>query len=532
MPSYAVSSPVDDTPSGWHRSLAFWRGVEIELVGALLVLCASVFRSLGWAPALWSGVSLTTDGPLALVPHALLVAGLIAMTAGYMRSGSVLRRSSALPLSARVLPAMLLVAMPMLCLATMPSNDLYSYAMYGRVDAVYDGNPYTALPRRYLRDQILPLVADRNVVSVYGPLWQTTTRAIAALGGRDAQPVFYVVAFRLIGLLGILLSSALIYAILRRLQPAQAERGAWLFAGNPLVMLEFAGAGHNDVVMMGWALAAVLAQLRGRMFIAVVCLGLAVLTKWTTLLLAPAYLVWAFRPRELRVRAAVALVAGGLVCAALAALLYGGDWRGRRNIEAILGNNQLNQFANSLAAAVAYQVHPPDLPVQASPVDRRLSRLSSEGERPVSARPVVPQSMTSAETRIKWAFTLPFLGALLGLLARVRSLRDLIGVWGWTMLAYLMFASIWFWPWYVVWTLPFAILRPRSLLEHAALLLSVTAQSVTVVRAVGAALQFDARWYAGLPVFLPLVLYLALVWLVRRRGSTRGLSLKPALSSE
>lgn len=90
-------------------------------------------------------------------------------------------------------------------------------------------------------------------------------------------------------------TGGLIWLILRTISPAQAVFGTVLFACNPLVIIESALGGHNDMCMMLLAVLAVWLHLRGFKSGTVVALVLSALVKVITAPLAPLYLLMILR---------------------------------------------------------------------------------------------------------------------------------------------------------------------------------------------------------------------------------------------
>jgi hypothetical protein len=382
--------------------------------------------------------------------------------------------------------------------------------MYGRIDALYGQNPYIVAPNRFETDPYWPLISERRAVSVYGPLWQVLSWLIADLAGPAAPPALFALVYKGLGLATLLIGAALIWAILGRLAPAERARGAWLYAANPLCLLELAGAGHNDGLMIALVLLGVLFQLRGRTILALIGFGLAVLTKWIVLLLVPAYLVWAYAARGLRRRMTGDLLAAAAIVVALAGLLYGRHWAGRETLEAISGGPAATQLRYSLATWTAFHLT----------ADKREARAEAEEllwQQGRSARELPQRMLDPTEQRVKLAFIGLFAAWALLLLPRARGPRELLGVWGWTLFAYVCLASVWFWPWYVVWVLALAALMPHSRFANAARLLSVTALMLYVARVAALPLDHDL---IDLPliIFLPPLCYVAASHL-RRRGA-------------
>src|SRR5262249_29649551 len=136
-------------------------------------------------------------------------------------------------------------------LPALPSDDLFSYILYGRISAVHGGNPLVSTPATFSNDPFLTLVFWRGVRSVYGPAWLLLSSAITqlaqALGGTLTA---YVALFKLLGLAAHLMNAALIWLILTRLAPERRLLGTLLYAWNPLCLLEFCASAHNDAVML------------------------------------------------------------------------------------------------------------------------------------------------------------------------------------------------------------------------------------------------------------------------------------------
>src|SRR5579862_2302568 len=173
----------------------------------------------------------------------------------------------------------------------LPSDDIFSYIIYGRISVLYHANPLIATPAQFARDPFLAQVFWRNTRSVYGPAWLLLSSGVAllaqALGG---SLVVYIVLFKMLGLLAHLANAGLIWLILGRLAPRRQAMGTLLYAWNPLCLLEFCASGHNDAVMLTFLLLGVYCLLRQWEVMALVAIGLSVATKYAPLALLPFYL--------------------------------------------------------------------------------------------------------------------------------------------------------------------------------------------------------------------------------------------------
>jgi hypothetical protein len=515
-----VADTIDGRTAARRLKMKRWlrRGVVAELIGGCLLLLASRYDLVGWVPGFGRPEKWTGAGFRFWTPLVLVTLGLTAMALGYLLVLRVIGRQepSDRPDLQNTLLATLLLAAPLFLLITIPSSDVYHYAIYGRIDALYGANPYLTPPARFVDDPLLPLLGDRRVVSVYGPAWQFLARAIALAAGSQAPPALFVLIYKALGLVTLLAGTVLVWAIMGRLQPDQQARAAWLYAANPVCLLEIVGSGHNDGLMVALILLAALAQVRGRTVVALVSLGMAILVKWIALLLLPGYFVWLYRARGLRWKSTRDAVAALALVLALATVLYGRHWSGAATFDAVTGGVATTRLRYSLAAWTALELSAGAREAAASEADE----LQSEARRPRAESSL--RILSPLERRVKWGFVLAFAAWGLLLLPRIYGIRDLLGAWGWTFFAYVCLASAWFWPWYVVWPIALAALAPGARLRRATLFLSMSVLLLTLSRAAKATLGYESI-HTPLLIFLPPLLYAA--W-----GYLRGHNLRDAVT--
>src|SRR5262249_49935445 len=150
------------------------------------------------------------------------------------------------------------------------SRDVFAYWDYGDIGARHDGNPYGRTPSWYPHDPAFAAMAPgwRRSPDVYGPAFTLASEGIA-----DASPSRADVAwtFRAAAAAGMLVLVALAAVRARRRALAAAVVG-W----NPLLALQSAGGGHNDVWMMAFVLAALVLADRSRSVLAGVSWAVAV----------------------------------------------------------------------------------------------------------------------------------------------------------------------------------------------------------------------------------------------------------------
>jgi hypothetical protein len=181
-------------------------------------------------------------------------------------------------------------------LATLPymyAADVYSYAAYGRMFALFHIDPAVQIVKLPPDDPYTKLWGEHLPTSSYGPLWTLVSAGVAFLATKNVGMT--VLLYRGLAALAALGAAALIARCLRRIAPAQITQGVVFFLWNPLVLVESALSGHNDVVMAALFLAGISMHLFGRRFLATFFFSLSVLIKFATAPLIPIYLVMVLR---------------------------------------------------------------------------------------------------------------------------------------------------------------------------------------------------------------------------------------------
>jgi hypothetical protein len=339
------------------------------------------------------------------------------------------RRYLLLALGAAAIFGLTLVLLP-----TLPSDDLFSYILYGRIGAIHHANPLIVTPSAFPHDPFLRMVFWQGTRSVYGPAWlllsQGLTLLADALGGSLAG---YVLLYKTLGLVAHLVNSLLIWLIVGRLAPHRQLVATLFYAWNPLCLLEFCGSAHNDAVMLAFLLLGVYFLLRGWEVAALISFGLSISVKYVMLALLPLYFALVVRQTleqggmksqaVLRVGWRVLVVAGVV---ALTLLPY---WAGPQTLAAVVYSPPAQHLDNSLLDAVSWPVR---------------SLLEAMGASPGTAAAV-------SLGGLKVAGIVVFTGIWLVELFRVRSLKTLLYAWVGVILGYLLIASGWYWPWYATW---------------------------------------------------------------------------------
>ena len=226
------------------------------------------------------------------------------------------------------------------------ATDLFQYVMRARVQVVHQANPMTVPPGRFPDDPLLPFVGEwKEILSPYGPAWELSAGAVAALGLTTA--VSGALAYKLVALLAYWVCLA---ALLRG--TGSDPRALLFFAWNPLVLLEGLGNGHNDLVMLGWLLLAlVFWKNLNNWFIATAALSVAVLTKASAAMIAPLLLLAVLREQPSWGRRGLVLAGMAAVGAGLALLAYLPFWPPWDSIACVL-DEMSKRYTYTIAATL------------------------------------------------------------------------------------------------------------------------------------------------------------------------------------
>jgi len=275
---------------------------------ALFGLAVAVLVSLSALAADWHGSALRAGAPEGSdLPSTVFLTAACCAFALYVAALFLVRRSrTRLAVVLAIAAAIQLVPLagPLVI-----SRDVYAYWAYGRLAAVHDANPYTVAPSEFAGDPGSRAMAKgwRTSKSVYGPVFSAASAGLAATGGRS--PGNAALAYRVAGAAGMLAVTALAAVV------APVPGFAAAFVGwNPLLAVDFAGGGHNDVWMMAFVLGALALATRRPRF-AGASFAVAGGLKWVALGILPLWLLSSERRRALRVAfgfAAAAVVVGGI----------------------------------------------------------------------------------------------------------------------------------------------------------------------------------------------------------------------------
>ncbi len=327
-----------------------------------------------------------------------------------------------------------LLALP---LAPSLSDDVYRYLWDGRV-AASGANPYLLTPNDEslagLRDDLWRKTAHRDIATVYPPL------ALAMFAGASAlrRPLLgYKLALAGVDLAG----CALLLSLARRRGAARAALG---YVWNPLLVVEGAGMGHVDVLGASLVIAGVWLLSAGRNATAGIAAALAALAKLVPLAALP---LWWRRAGGRRGRR-LAVGAGALLLpTTVGALLW------TRGVPPGLIEYALHwEYNGPLYEPLWRLIGALRLDAAASGVVH-LARTSFGGD--VEA---APWSALYSFAHPRFLARLALLAAAVALWLRLWRRRPTPVRAAFGAFAVLLLTSPTFYPWYLIWILPWAAL--------------------------------------------------------------------------
>jgi len=320
--------------------------------------------------------------------------------------------------------------------------DVFDYIFYGRMMAHYGVNPFVHTAADFGSDPFLPYVAWRFLPFTYGPIWAEVSAVLSKIGGDSL--LVNLLLYKGAAIFFYLATLWLIDSILRRTARKYTAAGLLLFAWNPLVVTEIAANGHNDVLMMALILLAVrlmLARRASSRMLSIPVAAVSALSKFVTGMLVPLFLVAFCRGPDEPLKRVRQVVIGITLAFIVGIVSYAPFWQGAETL-AVQRRDAL--FTASIPAVL---------------------KLVLEGNFGVhDARFVgLPFLLAFGVYIVFEAWRLP------------TSVTALIAASYRVTLVYLMFACLWFQPWYLIWLLSLAAIWPDLTAAHQSVLFSFTA---------------------------------------------------------
>jgi hypothetical protein len=548
------------------QSPALWYDLRPDPVRSLF---PDAFRPINELfPDRWVNLDRTHLFALVMVPLYVAVLALITGPLLYLlrrlpRPG-VLKQAHRKAALRAILGFTLAIMFVLLFVRGLLSSDIYNYSWYARIWTEYGASPLTHTPSEFPPDPegSIHWIGWPKETSVYGPAWLMVSsaayKASQLIGGTFSAQLL---SLRLLADGAHLLNAWLVWSIAglilarRRPRPGHTPRTRWrprplrlhtprlrtrrlriaeiaeegesnrlglrfaallFYIWNPLMLVEFAASGHNDVVMLTFVLLAVWLHLKGWWRLSALALGVAALVKLPAIIFVPGYLwllLWdgatlareKFAVQRLAAGAWRVAQAGAIILAAWVAL-YLPFWEGPRTLLALVSGPANRLYLHTLAA---------DIWMNAPQLLANVLGVTDGRE----------EFMASVRGFLDANLRVPFLG-LFGVIAiavtwRARTFSRMLAAWGWVAIAAIM-AQGWVWPWYVSWAIAPAALAPSRRLRNATLVFTVSALLLYVEEQIlGLHVRLFLDW-SGVLIMAPPLLYILCSWLLEVRRNKRA----------
>jgi alpha-1,6-mannosyltransferase len=172
------------------------------------------------------------------------------------------------------------------------SQDIFSYMAHGYLGQLPGGNPFLSAASEAANTAIGPQLAvygwSPNAgigITPYGVLWTRLEMAVMGITSDVHTALLLLKAIVVAASFG---AAVLIWWLLGRTNPRLQMLGTLAYLWNPLVVVEFAGEGHNDSVLIVLVLAVLVACAAGRPAVSVAALSMGVLVKYLPAMFIPA----------------------------------------------------------------------------------------------------------------------------------------------------------------------------------------------------------------------------------------------------
>ena len=206
------------------------------------------------------------------------------------------------------------------------SGDLYIYGIFGRMLTRYHCNPLVTPLAAVPQDPLWSFAGWRHLSAHDGPVFLLASALITTVGGGGV--VGEALAFKTAAALCNLGACWTVWRLARARGEGDGLGVLALYALNPLLLVESAGSGHADAMMVALALLGLWLATRGRPTAAFALLVLSTAVKYVTGVVAVLFavqVVFAERTAARRAVVAARLLAVGTL---LAVALYAPFWRG------------------------------------------------------------------------------------------------------------------------------------------------------------------------------------------------------------
>ncbi len=157
------------------------------------------------------------------------------------------------------------------------STDIFSYLSTERVATEHNQNIWKVKPAAFQEDKFSKLADWKDTTSIYGGTHFSLYYLLPKLEHNNL--VLLIIGYKFIAFLFSLATMAVVYMLLMFIKNKSVASSMRLLFWNPLYILEIAGSGHNDIVMIFFMLLAFYFFLKKSVYFAGILFALAVQVK-------------------------------------------------------------------------------------------------------------------------------------------------------------------------------------------------------------------------------------------------------------
>lgn len=167
------------------------------------------------------------------------------------------------------------------------SYDLFNYIFDAKIVTHYHQNPYLHKALDYASDPMLSFMHWTHRTYPYGPVWLLLTIPISFIGFDFFLLTFFMFKFLIAA--SFIGTAFFIGKILNKIYPQNETFGLVFFAFNPLIIIESLVSGHNDIVMIFFAVLSIYLILNKNYFRSFILLIMSIGVKFATFFLLPIF---------------------------------------------------------------------------------------------------------------------------------------------------------------------------------------------------------------------------------------------------
>lgn len=167
------------------------------------------------------------------------------------------------------------------------SYDIFNYIFDAKIFTNYHQNPYIFKALDFPNDPMLAFMHWTQRTYPYGPTWLLVSVPLSFLGLQYFLPTYFL--FKVLAAVCFVGTVYMIGKIMQTIAPDEEVFSLVFFALNPLVIIEALISGHNDIVMMFFAMASLFFLVRRRYIFSFVFLLFSIGIKYATGFLLPLY---------------------------------------------------------------------------------------------------------------------------------------------------------------------------------------------------------------------------------------------------